>query len=466
MSNVVAFVPRSGRGRRRPRRSDVVTYRVRCELQGTAASVLRRLHVASDVFLDDVHEVLQVAFGWTDSHLHRFASGPSYYSKRAEYYLMPFEVDEGEDGVPEAQVRLDEVLARAGDTLFYCYDFGDDWQHVIRLEAVLPWADDQARSLCLGGAGPSPAEDCGGVHAYGLLVALNDPGHPQHAAARAEYASIFGDEADPVAFAPTPFDQDAVNAKLDGLSLDAPPVSALPVRLAELVAAVRWAPARRELRRMIGVALAAPVTIDPADTARMARRYLWLLNRVGPDGIPLTSAGYLPPVHVAAAVADLAIDREWIGKGNREVQTLPVLELRETAQRAGLVRKNKGRLVVTGRGRALAKDPVALCLHLAESVPPRSRDSCAEQAGLLLLIAAAAGITKDLNDTAAEFLEALGWMTGSGNSLSGGDAAYVAADTRAVLRTIGGFERDPDTSWRQRVSADGVVFARAVLQRA
>ncbi|MGH3951866.1 MAG: IS1096 element passenger TnpR family protein, partial [Pseudonocardiaceae bacterium] len=72
-----------------------MTYRVRCELQGTAASVLRRLHVASDVFLDDLHEVLQVAFGWTDSHLHRFASGPSYYSKRAEYYLMPFEVDEG-----------------------------------------------------------------------------------------------------------------------------------------------------------------------------------------------------------------------------------------------------------------------------------------------------------------------------------------------------------------------------------
>ncbi len=28
----------------------------------------------------DVHEIIQTAFGWADSHLHRFGCGPAYYS--------------------------------------------------------------------------------------------------------------------------------------------------------------------------------------------------------------------------------------------------------------------------------------------------------------------------------------------------------------------------------------------------
>ncbi len=56
-----------------------MAYHVRIDLEGTTPPVWR-LEVASDVFLDDVHEVIQIAFGWTDSHLHRFACGPAYYS--------------------------------------------------------------------------------------------------------------------------------------------------------------------------------------------------------------------------------------------------------------------------------------------------------------------------------------------------------------------------------------------------
>jgi hypothetical protein len=119
--------------RRRPRRGEVVTYRVRIDLDGTRPPLWRRLELASDLFLDQVHEIIQVAFGWTDSHLHQFGSGPGHYGPETEHYVGPFQVEDGETGIPEEDVRLDEVLADVGDKLFYDYDFGDDWGHTIKL---------------------------------------------------------------------------------------------------------------------------------------------------------------------------------------------------------------------------------------------------------------------------------------------------------------------------------------------
>ena len=93
-------------------------YRVRVDLDGTRPPLWRRLELASDLFLDQVHEVIQVAFGWTDSHLHQFGSGPGRYGPETEHYLCPFQVEDGETGIAEEDVRLDEVLADAGDKLF------------------------------------------------------------------------------------------------------------------------------------------------------------------------------------------------------------------------------------------------------------------------------------------------------------------------------------------------------------
>lgn len=75
--------------------------------------------------------------------------------------------------------------------------------------------------------------------------------------------------------------------------------------------------------------------VNTDTAARMIHPYTSLLDRVGTEGITLTSAGYLPPVHVEAAVTELGLVTEWIGKGNRESQPLPVLDLRESAQQAG-----------------------------------------------------------------------------------------------------------------------------------
>ena len=448
--------------RRRARRDDVVTYRVRVDLTGTKPPLWRRLELASDLFLNEVHEVIQAAFGWTDSHLHEFASGKDYYHSSTEHYLCPFEVGEGRTGVPEEDVRLDEVLAEPGDKLFYLYDFGDDWMHVIKLEAVRPRDDSAPRAVCIGGRRPGPSEDCGGIYGYELITGALDPAHPEHAEAVADYARMYGEDASAGAYAPTPFDVEEINQTLAGLGDGRP---GLPGPLSELIDAIR-SPAQTYLfEQMIEDAdLDASVDIDADTAARMVSPYSWLLDRVGADGIKLTGSGYLPPVHVEAAMAELGLNEEWIGKGNREIQTLPVLNLRESAQAMGLLRKHRGMLVLTRRGRAVRNDPLALWWHLAEQMPPASRDDCETQAGLILLATLAARSTDDPDTTVAELLTAIGWMGNDGTSMTPSMAGRAAWDTRSVLRRLGAFIDEPGIHRRSdKPTPQGVTFARAAL---
>jgi hypothetical protein len=449
---------------RHPGRADVVTYRVRVDLKGTRPPLWRRLELASNLYLDEVHDIIQAAFGWTDSHLHRFGSGPEYYSPETEYYLCPFEVDEGEAGIPDDKVRLDEVLSDVGGRLFYGYDFGDDWQHIIKLEAVLPRDESAPPAACTGGRRPGPAEDCGGVYGYELITAATDLDHPDSAEAAAEFGRFYGDDITPGTFNITPFDLDEVNGAIAALGIDdARSRASMPEPLAALVAAIGRTADKREMRRLIGDALAEPADVDVETAARMVRPYAGLLDRVGADGVMLTGAGYLPPAHVAAAVAELGLGEEWIGKGNRESQTLPVLHLRESAARMGLLRKHRGRLVLTARGRAVAGDPLALWWQLAERMPPRSADTCGTQAGLILLAWVAADSTDDLDTTIARFLDAAGWMSSDRTPLTGPMAAHAAWDTKTVLRRLGAFADLPSYG-PAKPTAHGAAFARAALQ--
>jgi hypothetical protein len=129
-----------------------------------------------------------------------------------------------------------------------------------------------------------------------------------------------------------------------------------------------------------------------------------------------------------------------------------------------LLRKHRGRLVLTSRGRAGAIDPLALWWQLAERMPLRSADACETHAGLILLLGVAAESADDLDATVARFLGAIGWMSSDGTRLTGAMAARAAWDTRTVLWRLGGFADHQRAYGPARPTADGVAFARAALR--
>jgi Plasmid pRiA4b ORF-3-like protein len=131
--------------------------------------VERVIDVPAAISLDELHEVLQVAIGWTDSHLHQFRTDDAVYT-------IPFEEFDDDDEVDERGVRLSALPNK----FVYAYDLGDNWQHDVE---VLGRGDDQPG--CVYGEGACPPEDCGGGGGYAdLLDALADPRHPEHESMR------------------------------------------------------------------------------------------------------------------------------------------------------------------------------------------------------------------------------------------------------------------------------------------
>jgi hypothetical protein len=201
-----------------------------------------------------------------------------------------------------------------------------------------------------------------------------------------------------------------------------------------IVDRLRDARSRSWLRVIDDAELHRPADLDDRPDAVVAP-YRWLLERVG-TGVRLTQAGYLPPALVAEAMAALCWQNDWPGKHNREDLTIPILELRESAQRFGLLRKNRGQLLVTKVGRSLVDDPVGLWRHVAARLPD-ARSEPERDAGTLYLLTVAAGRSRD-DALLAEGMSILGWAEGgSRRPLSPVSAFGAARDTWAVFRRLG-----------------------------
>jgi hypothetical protein len=179
-------------------------HQLKVTLAGIRPPIWRRILVPSDVTLARLHRVIQEAMGWVDYHLHQFETGGVTYGD-----LSLNEDGMLDDVVNERTTRLFRVAPSPKNRLLYLYDFGDSWEHIILVEAVLPPEPGRHYPVCLTGRRACPPEDCGGPWGYGdLLTAIADPNHPEHTT----LVSWLGAPFDPEAF-----DLEAINQRLSRL---------------------------------------------------------------------------------------------------------------------------------------------------------------------------------------------------------------------------------------------------------
>ena len=146
---------------------------LKIELAGLKPLIWRRVVVPETITLARLHQVIQAVMGWEGYHLHEFEIAGEHYG------IADPDDPFGPPVVAEARAKLGACL-QGMKSLRYVYDFGDDWEHKIKVEKVLP-ANACAAPIYLGGANACPPEDVGGPYGYAeFLEAIADPAHPQH----------------------------------------------------------------------------------------------------------------------------------------------------------------------------------------------------------------------------------------------------------------------------------------------
>lgn len=449
--------------------------RMKVSIVGSEPAIWRLLEIDPSLTMDRVHEVLQTAVGWRDLHLHSFTDIDPYVRLRAVNGIVreprrwvPLDLmEDSDDDLPETEWTLGQILTPESGLLFYEYDFGDGWIHRLELTGSLPMPANTPRARLLDGERRAPLEDSGGIGGYhDLLDALADPAHQDHQDLKAWVTWTAGPWQE---FDPEQLDINAVNNELT-LLFPAPSVNEHGPGSESLTQELtnRMPPGlRREFRSYLHAAdLDGPSTVEADVAEAMTAPYLWLARRIGSDGLSLTAAGWLPPTVVREAMTELGWAKDWIGKANREDQTLPVLQLRESAQRLGLIRKIKGKVVLTSAAKRLLDDPAGLWLFLARSISHRHRHDSERDAALLLLLEVAAGKRTSWADylEAVSFgLGALGWSTRTGAELEPNTVQALLVDAQEVLLNLGIFD-DRFGLKANTVKAPGQAFARTALR--
>ena len=166
--------------------------RLRIELLELEPKIWRRIDMPLSTTLEALHEAIQMAMGWTFSHLWEFEiNGRSY----GDPSLREFD---DEPVIYKAKgLRLGTAITRGADRFVYVYDYGDNWRHEVIVEEVRDGDPEIEYPAFMDGARRCPPEDVGGPYGFmGFLEAILDPAHEEHRAMLDWYGGPF----DPVGF--------------------------------------------------------------------------------------------------------------------------------------------------------------------------------------------------------------------------------------------------------------------------
>ena len=129
-------------------------YQLKITIRDSHPPIWRRVIVPEHINFYDLDNIIEALFGWTHSHLFGF----HFPLEDMEFTGSPYPEEED-----NAQECVDEWL-KEGCIFRYIYDFGDNWEHVIKVEKVVDY--DKRYPTVLKSKGPNMIEDCGGLWGF------------------------------------------------------------------------------------------------------------------------------------------------------------------------------------------------------------------------------------------------------------------------------------------------------------
>lgn len=147
-------------------------YQFKITLMEIKPPIWRRIQVPESYSFWDLHVAIQDSLGWLDYHLHQFEL---LNPLTGEQSIIGIPDEDGFDDykiLPGWKCKIKKWFSMENRKAKYTYDFGDNWQHSVKLEKILPRDKDVDYPICIGGKRACPPEDCGSTEGYERLCEI------------------------------------------------------------------------------------------------------------------------------------------------------------------------------------------------------------------------------------------------------------------------------------------------------
>ncbi|MBE0428108.1 MAG: plasmid pRiA4b ORF-3 family protein [Nitrospirae bacterium] len=154
-------------------------YQFKITLQGIKPPIWRRIQVPETCTFHDLHVAIQDVMGWSDYHLHEFEIMNTSTGFKVNIGLPEDEF--GKKVLVGWNQKIADYFSMENPRADYVYDFGDNWEHRIQLEKILPREKNVDYPVCIKGERACPPEDVGGIWGYEeFLEIIKNPGHEEY----------------------------------------------------------------------------------------------------------------------------------------------------------------------------------------------------------------------------------------------------------------------------------------------
>jgi hypothetical protein len=169
--------------------------------------IWRRVLIPNSITFYHLHEIILASMGWDGYHLYEF-------DFEGERIGVPSDDDNpwwGDDILDAKKEKIKSYIGNTKCKFEYTYDFGDNWEHLIKVEKFLPRDENVKYPICIDGERNCPPEDCGGIGGYyDFIEAINDKNHPEHEEMIEWYGGVYDPEF---------FDKEEINNRLRRLAM-------------------------------------------------------------------------------------------------------------------------------------------------------------------------------------------------------------------------------------------------------